>query len=200
VEDAGDAPTPERPERGAHPSLRPHPDGPRPRRESAATYRRRRLAVAVGVLSLLLVVLVTVTRLGSSVAEELATDGKPPGSSAAPDGTTPADDPLAGDDPGDQTTSTSTTSLVLTGFANPSAYLACVRERESRGDYAAVSPDGRFFGAYQIDQVTWDNTATHAGLLHLYRVQPDYATPADQDTLAMALLEWQGTSPWAGDC
>jgi hypothetical protein len=93
-----------------------------------------------------------------------------------------------------------TTQVVVPGFATPQDYLACVRETESRDEYTAVSPSGEYFGAYQIDQTTWNNTVEHAGLTSLYDVQPNEATPADQDEVAMALLEWQGTSPWAGDC
>jgi len=124
-----------------------------------------------------------------------------PSASAETTGTTAGPAPIsAGESGAADASSTTTTALVIPGFASPQDYLACVKDRESRGDYAAVSPDGQFFGAYQIDQVTWNNTAQHAGLLDISGIQPNLAAPADQDTLAMALLEWQGTSPWAGDC
>jgi hypothetical protein len=94
-----------------------------------------------------------------------------------------------------------TTTLVsVPGFATAQDYLACVRQAESDGEYSVVSPSGLYFGAYQIDQTTWNNTVLHAGLTSLYDVQPNEATPASQDEVAMALLQWQGTSPWAGDC
>jgi len=96
--------------------------------------------------------------------------------------------------------STTTTMVTVPGFATAQDYLACVRQQESRDEYDAVSASGSFFGAYQIDQVTWNNTVEHAGLTSLYDVQPNEATPAAQDEVAMALLQWQGTTPWAGDC
>lgn len=77
--------------------------------------------------------------------------------------------------------------------------LACISWNESRNEYGAVSPDGTAFGAYQITQQTWNETAEHAGYTNLVGVQPNYATPAQQDEVALALLEWQGTSPWNGD-
>jgi hypothetical protein len=77
--------------------------------------------------------------------------------------------------------------------------LPCLRTNESRGEYTAVSPSGDFFGAYQFDQQTWDNTAQHAGRLDLVGTRPSQALPVAQDQLALALLEWQGTSPWHGD-
>ena len=162
------------------------------RTESAATYRHRRIAAGAGLALVLAVVVLGLIRLtaGSEATDAL----EPPGSTAVPTtGVAPGGD-------GDGDPSTTTTALVIPGFASPQAYLACVKDRESRGDYSAVSPDGQFFGAYQIDQVTWNNTAQHAGMLNVYEIQPNLAAPADQDALAMALLEWQGTSPWAGDC
>lgn len=158
---------------------------------TAATYRRRRAVAAAGLVAVVAVAVLGLVRLtaGGEATEAL----EPPGSTA------PASDADTTGDVGAGDPST-TTALAIPGFATPQDYLACVKETESRGDYAAVSPDGRFFGAYQIDQVTWNNTAQHAGLLDVDDIQPNLAAPADQDQLALALLEWQGTSPWAGDC
>lgn len=164
-------------------------------RESAATYRRRRVAVAAIGLVVVGLAVVLLTRCGAEV-DDIVAGGSSPGTTEVE-----ADDDTGGADGSGATSADSTTTaLVIPGFATPQDYLACVKERESRGDYTAVSPDGMFFGAYQIDQVTWNNTTVHAGLTSLYEVQPNLALPADQDTVAMALLEWQGTSPWAGDC
>jgi hypothetical protein len=77
--------------------------------------------------------------------------------------------------------------------------LRCIRQSETGGNYTAVSPSGEYFGAYQFDQQTWNATAEHAGATNLVGVQPNEATPADQDAMALALLQWQGTSPWNGD-
>lgn len=109
-----------------------------------------------------------------------------PDASVAPAGAVPATAPAA--------------STTTTADAEDVQFLACVRETESRGDYSAVSASGAYFGAYQFDQQTWNNTVQHANLPGLADVQPNLATPAAQDQVAMALLQWQGTSPWAGDC
>jgi hypothetical protein len=77
--------------------------------------------------------------------------------------------------------------------------LACLRTNESQNEYAVVSPSGEFFGAYQFDQQTWNNTAEHAGLTSLVGTQPNLASAAQQDEVALALLQWQGTWPWNGD-
>ena len=116
-------------------------------------------------------------------------------SAATTSGTAPGGAPTSNGAPGP-----TTTQVTVPGFATPQDYLACIRQDESRDEYDAVSPSGEYFGAYQMDQTTWNNTVLHAGLTSLYDVQPNEATPADQDEVAMALLQWQGTTPWAGDC
>jgi hypothetical protein len=80
------------------------------------------------------------------------------------------------------------------------AFLACLRARESGGDYQAVSSTGLYFGAYQFMIPTWDSTASHAGRADLVGVRPDRASPADQDSMALALYRWQGKAPWNGAC
>lgn len=78
-------------------------------------------------------------------------------------------------------------------------FLACVRQRESRGIYTAVNPSG-YYGAYQFATGTWDATASHAGRPELIGVRPDRASPWDQDDLAWVLYQWQGRDPWGGSC
>jgi len=80
------------------------------------------------------------------------------------------------------------------------AFLACVRQRESHGNYRAVSADGVYRGAYQFAQSSWDLTARHAGRNDLVGMLPDQASPADQDALALNLYQWQGAKPWGGAC
>jgi hypothetical protein len=82
------------------------------------------------------------------------------------------------------------------------AFLVCTRHFESAdaGGYRAVSPDGRYRGAYQFDQVTWNGIARHLGLAALVGVAPDSAAPADQDLLAYSLYEWQGAGHWHHRC
>ena len=80
------------------------------------------------------------------------------------------------------------------------SFLACVRQRESHGDYTAVDPSGTFMGAYQIYQGGWDAVARSIGRGDLVGVRPNHASPADQDTIALAMLRQYGTSPWGGAC
>jgi hypothetical protein len=79
-------------------------------------------------------------------------------------------------------------------------FLACVRQKESGGDYQAVSPDGLYMGAFQFAQGTWNEAAQLAGLPQLIGVPPNDASVADQDTLAIALYNADGGQPWTGDC
>lgn len=77
-------------------------------------------------------------------------------------------------------------------------FLACVRHRESRGDYGAVNGSSGAAGAYQFLPGTWNNTARHAGRPDLVGVNPAAASASDQDAMANHLVSWVGTSPWAG--
>lgn len=78
-------------------------------------------------------------------------------------------------------------------------FLTCVRQRESRGFYGAVNPNG-YYGAYQFATSTWNATASYAGRLALVGVRPDRASPWDQDDMAWTLYQWQGPAPWGGSC
>ena len=80
------------------------------------------------------------------------------------------------------------------------SFLACVRQRESRGNYSVVNPSGPYYGAYQFLSSTWNVTAQHAGRLDLVGVLPSNASPADQDAMASHLYQWQGSGPWGGSC
>jgi hypothetical protein len=96
-----------------------------------------------------------------------------------------------------------TAGAVATACVHPahdSAFLACTRGIESHGDYQAVNPAGPYWGAYQFLQSTWDETARHAGWLHLVGVRPDQASVFEQDAMAQHLYEWQGKAPWNGRC
>lgn len=77
-------------------------------------------------------------------------------------------------------------------------YLQCVRWRESRGDYTAYNPSSGASGAFQFLRATWDNTARHAGRYDLVGANVRWVSPADQDAMAIHLLNWYGPSPWAG--
>ena len=79
-------------------------------------------------------------------------------------------------------------------------FLACVRRRESGGNYGAVNPAGPYLGAYQFLQSTWNVTASHAGRPDLVGGPANVASAYDQDEMAWALYQWQGPGPWGGSC
>ncbi len=84
--------------------------------------------------------------------------------------------------------------------AAEASFLACVRQRESGGNYSVVSSNGLWYGAYQMTRSTWDMAAQKAGRGDLVGVPPNVASPADQDYLALVLYRWLGKSPWGGAC
>lgn len=84
--------------------------------------------------------------------------------------------------------------------SSDAAFLACVRSRESGGNYAIVDSSGQYMGAYQFSQSTWDDIASRSGRSALVGVHPNNASPADQDAIAFATLAISGRSPWGGLC
>ena len=66
--------------------------------------------------------------------------------------------------------------------------LASIRACESSGNYGAVSANGRYRGAYQFDQRTWQSGGG-AG-------DPAAASPAEQDSRAARLQSQRGSNPW----
>ena len=81
-----------------------------------------------------------------------------------------------------------------------SAFLACIRMRESHNNYTAVSSSGAYRGAYQFNQPAWDSTARHAGRDDLVGRLANTVAPADQDAVALDLYHWQGAKPWGNAC
>lgn len=77
-------------------------------------------------------------------------------------------------------------------------FLVCTRAHE--GNYDSYNPAGPYMGAYQFHQNTWNSTANHAGRPALVGVPPHTASPYDQDDMAWALYQWQGSRPWGGRC
>ncbi len=59
---------------------------------------------------------------------------------------------------------------------------------ESRGDYTALNPSGKYRGAYQFDQATWKSVGGTG--------DPAAAPPDEQDRRARLLYERRGSSPW----
>ena len=102
--------------------------------------------------------------------------------------------------PTTRVTAPATTAAPTTIPPSAAAFLACVRARESHGDYTAVSADGVYRGAYQFTQSSWDLAASHAGRKDLVGVPPNEASPADQDAMALELYDMLGSAPWGGAC
>ncbi|WP_195210302.1 transglycosylase family protein [Actinomarinicola tropica] len=116
-----------------------------------------------------------------AAAEEVATLEAPvTTTTTAPPPPPPAPEPAPAPNPGGPT----------------AAQWAALRQCESGGNYQAVSASGRYYGAYQFLPSTWDATASRAGRSDLVGVRPDHAAPADQDAMALALYNSQGSSPW----
>jgi hypothetical protein len=86
------------------------------------------------------------------------------------------------------------------GGAASGDFFECTKQRESGGDYGAVSSGGTYRGAYQFHQNTWNNTAESAGRSDLVGADPAAASPADQDAMAQSLYASQGNAPWGGRC
>jgi hypothetical protein len=76
--------------------------------------------------------------------------------------------------------------------AHPSAggcTLFVIRQRESGGNYAAVSTTGKYRGAYQFDARTWASVGGTG--------DPAAASPEEQDARAAKLMRRRGTQPWS---
>jgi hypothetical protein len=98
------------------------------------------------------------------------------------------------------TSAPAVTSAPQSGTAADLAFLACVRKRESGGNYQIVSANGMYYGAYQFLRSTWDNAANIAGRPDLVGLAPNTVAPADQDAVALAYYHAVGSSPWGGPC
>ncbi len=66
--------------------------------------------------------------------------------------------------------------------------LAAIRACESGGNYAAVSSNGRYRGAYQFDRQTWASVGGSG--------DPAAASPGEQDARAARLQSQRGSNPW----
>jgi Transglycosylase-like domain len=79
--------------------------------------------------------------------------------------------------------------------------LECIKQRESSGNYSVYNSQGSgAAGAYQFMPSTWNSIAASTGRSDLVGVDPAAASPSDQDAMAAALYQQQGTAPWGGVC
>lgn len=73
-------------------------------------------------------------------------------------------------------------------------------ESDSAGGYVAISPGGKYRGAWQFDQSTWDSNAAAIGRDDLVGQDPATVAPGDQDAVARGTWEKRGNGPWGGRC
>jgi len=92
-------------------------------------------------------------------------------------------------------------STTVYSSSYPGDFLACVRNRESGGNYGIYNSGGSgAAGAYQFMPGTWNSIAASSGRGDLVGMDPAQASPADQDAMAQALYAQQGAGPWGGGC
>lgn len=73
--------------------------------------------------------------------------------------------------------------------ADPSAHTwSALRHCESSGNYHSVSSTGKYRGAYQFDQPTWESVGGTG--------RPDQASKGEQDYRALYLYRMRGWQPW----
>lgn len=91
--------------------------------------------------------------------------------------------------------STTHTTSYTGGGSPPNSFLACVRNRESGGNYSVVNSSSGASGAYQFLNSSW----AALGFAARYGVSSAaQATPAQQDQAAAETYARMGRSPWAG--
>jgi len=92
-------------------------------------------------------------------------------------------------------------STTVYSSSYPGDVLACIRNRESGGNYGIYNSGGSgAAGAYQFMPGTWNSIAASTGRGDLVGLDPAQASPADQDAMAQALYAQQGSAPWGGAC
>jgi peptidoglycan hydrolase CwlO-like protein len=155
-------------------------------------------------------------QLGAAVAAQQAAQAKAAAAAvaasrqsapaaSAPPATIPASAPSTTTTPAGSTTvpapAPSPSANPYPGLADPAlnAFLTCVVQAESGGNYGVLSPGGYYMGAFQFSQSTWNSAASAAGLGLLVGVPPNEASRAEQDTVAVALFALDGQQPWLGD-
>ncbi len=122
----------------------------------------------------------------SSESATAATAAPAPPATAAPATAPPATAPPATAPPATATAAGEPTA----------AQWEALRQCEAWGSYTVVSSNGKYFGAYQFGQGTWDSVARSVGRTDLVGIRPSDASPSDQDALALALWRSSGWSSW----
>lgn len=79
-------------------------------------------------------------------------------------------------------------AAVLNEDLNVLHHLELIRECESGHNYAVVSDNGLYFGAYQFSIQTWQSVGGVG--------RPDHASPAEQDYKAYVLYTTGGPGHW----
>jgi hypothetical protein len=64
-----------------------------------------------------------------------------------------------------------------------------IKQHESGGNYSATSSSGKYRGAYQFDQRTWESAGGSG--------DPAAASPQEQDARAAQLYSMRGSQPWS---
>lgn len=65
---------------------------------------------------------------------------------------------------------------------------ADLRHCEATSDYEAINNSGKYRGAYQFDQATWESVGGTG--------DPAFASTIEQDKRARVLYERRGSAPW----
>jgi hypothetical protein len=134
--------------------------------------------------------------LGKQAAEAEAEVERQAALAAARTTTTSSPPTTTTSSPPTTTTSSPTTIVAPVPTGGPAAeQWAALRNCESSSRYDAISPSGRYRGAYQFSQATWDWVASFSNPA-LVGVDPAVASVADQDAQAFALYDRNGAGPW----
>ena len=127
----------------------------------------------------------TTTTTVPAAGEDGSADTETAGEDGSADAETAGEDGSAGDQ----------TEVVIPPDGPSAEQWHALRQCESTNNYRAISPTGRYRGAYQFSITTWDWLAG-ARYPELGGVDPIDATVTDQDKMAYALYGIYGRSPW----
>ena len=81
-------------------------------------------------------------------------------------------------------------------MAPSNAALLRLRNCESTNRYNITNRSGKYMGAYQFDQTTWNGVVDRLGLDDFIGVKPNKTAPPVQDAAARGLVAERGRSPW----